>query len=375
MFPVGIEANSFNVDSKMLERDMGKVKVAIVGVGNCASALIQGVHYYSRNSKESVGLVSRAIGGLEPNDLEFVAAFDVNKRKVGKDLAEAIFQEPNNTIKICNVPRVGVKVQKGPVLDGMGKYMNGVVGISGSQDTNVASALSESGAEILVNYLPVGSSRATSYYADAALKARCGFINAMPVFIASNGKWSEKFRSANLPIAGDDVMSQFGATVLHKTIIKLCVDRGAKVDETYQLNLGGDTDFLNMLEEERLVDKRESKTSAVRAMTPYKVKTRIGPSDYVRFLDNDKICYVWIKGRYFGNIPFSLDLKLHVVDAYNSAGVMIDAIRGTKTAINRGVAGPLTSVSAYCFKHPPIQMPYNEAKEAFTEFIEGLRER
>jgi len=197
----------------------------------------------------------------------------------------------------------------------------------------------------------------------------------MPVFIASDSVWQRKFTESRLPVSGDDVMSQLGATVLHKTIVKLCADRGVKVDETYQLNLGGDTDFLNMQEEERLVHKRESKTSAVRAMTEYKVPTRIGPSDYVGFLNNDKICYVYLKGRYFGNIPLMIDVKLHVVDAYNSAGVMIDAVRGTKVALQRGVSGAMESISAYCFKHPPIQMPYNDAKKAFLEFIEGKRER
>ncbi len=226
-----------------------------------------------------------------------------------------------------------------------------------------------------MNYLPVGSTKAVQFYAGEAIRAGCGFINAMPVFIASEPSWQKKFREAQLPTAGDDVMSQLGATVLHKTIVKLCVDRGVKIDETYQLNIGGDADFLNMLEESRLVDKRISKTSAVRAMSPYEVPTRIGPSDYVPFLDNDKICYVWLKGRYFGNIPLTIDLKLHVIDAYDSAGVMVDAIRGTKIALDRGISGPLESISAYCFKHPPVQMPYNDAKTAFLEFVQGKRDR
>jgi myo-inositol-1-phosphate synthase len=358
---------------------MAKVKIAIAGIGNCASALIQGIHYYSKNSsnkEEVIGLAQYELAGMTPGDIEVVAAFDVNERKVGKDLSEAIFAKPNNTIKIAEVPNLGVKVQKAPTMDGIGKYLKPVVKISQEPDiSSVAQAIKDAGAEILVNYLPVGSTKAVEFYADQAIKAHVPFVNAMPVFIASNSTWQQKFVEAGLPTAGDDVMSQLGATVLHKTIVKLCVDRGVKIDETYQLNIGGDTDFLNMLEEGRLVDKRISKTSAVRAMSPYEIPTRIGPSDYVPFLDNDKVCYVWLKGRYFGNIPLSIDLKLHVIDAYDSAGVMVDAIRGTKIGLDRGVKGPLESISAYCFKHPPVQMPYNDAKQAFLEFIEGKRER
>lgn len=357
---------------------MSKVKVAIAGIGNCASALIQGISYYSRNSSTSeiIGLTQYSLAGITPADIEVVAAFDVNESKVGKDISEAIFAKPNNTVKIAEVPTKGVKVQKAPVLDGIGKYLKPVVKISSQPEIpSVAKAINDSGAEILVNYLPVGSTKAVEFYANEAIKANVPFINAMPVFIASDQRWQSKFAEAGLPTAGDDVMSQLGATVLHKTIVKLCVDRGVKVDETYQLNIGGDSDFLNMLEEERLVDKRISKTSAVRAMSPYEVPTRIGPSDYVPFLDNDKVCYVWLKGRYFGNIPLTIDLKLHVIDAYDSAGVMVDAIRGTKIGRDRGVKGPLESISAYCFKHPPVQMPYNEAKQAFLEFVEGRRDR
>jgi myo-inositol-1-phosphate synthase len=353
-----------------------KAKVAVVGVGNCASALIQGVDYYrGADPKEIVGLMGYDLGGLKPSDIEFVAAFDVNAKKVGRDLSEAIYAEPNNLPKICTVPSLGVTVQRGPTLDGIGKYLKEVIRISESEVVDVAQHLRDSGAEIVVNYLPVGSSEATKYYAEQALSAGCGFINAMPVFIASNDHWKARFEAKGLPIAGDDVMSQLGATVLHKTLVKLFVDRGVRIDDTYQLNLGGDTDFLNMLEEARLVDKRESKTSAVKAMAPYEIPTRIGPSDYVDFLSNDKICYVWLRGRYFGGSPITLDLKLHVVDAYNSAGIMVDAIRAMKIALNRRLAGPLVSVSAYCFKHPPVQMPYGEAKRAFLEFVEGQRNR
>jgi myo-inositol-1-phosphate synthase len=346
----------------------------MAGVGNCASALVQGLRYYSKKGPDE-GLTYWDVGGYTPKDIEFVAAFDVNSNKVGKDLSQAIFQHPNNTVQITEVPKMDVRVRKGPVLDGIGKYLKEVVPISDEPDRDVVRELKDSGAEVLVNYLPVGSTKASGSYAEAAIKAGAAFINAIPVFIASESGWARRFASAGLPVAGDDVMSQVGATVLHKTLVKMAVDRGVKVDETYQLNIGGDTDFLNMLEESRLKDKRESKTSAVRAMSPYEVPTRIGPSDYVPFLDNDKVCYIWLKGRYFGGTVVKMDVKLHVVDAYDSGGVMVDAIRGTKLALDRGVSGQLESLSAFCFKHPPVQMPYPAAKAAFEEFTSGKRER
>ena len=353
---------------------MPKIKVAIAGVGNCASALVQGIHYYSKKGPAE-GLTYWEVGGYTPKDIEFVAAFDVNVKKVGKDISQAILQAPNNTVKVAEVPSLGVRVKKGPVLDGIGKYLKDVVSVSGQPEVDVAQELKDSGAQILVNYLPVGSTKASEAYAEAALKSGVAFINAIPVFIASDPHWARRFADAGLPTAGDDVMSQVGATVLHKTLVKMAVDRGVKVDETYQLNIGGDTDFLNMLEESRLKDKRESKTSAVRAMSPYEVPTRIGPSDYVPFLDNDKVCYVFLKGRYFGGTTVKVDVKLHVVDAYDSGGVMVDAIRGTRVALDREVSGQLESLSAFCFKHPPIQMPYPAAKAAFEEFTSGKRER
>ena len=354
-----------------------KVRVAIAGVGNCASALIQGTHYYKSNKEDSIGITAYNLGGLEPGDVEFVAAFDVIDSKVGKDLSEAIFAKPNNTVKICDVEKMGVKVDKGEVLDGIGRHYSEKVRISDKSvaTTNIAKILKDTHAEILLNYLPVGSRQATQFYAERCLDAGVCFLNAIPVFIASMPKWQQAFQDRGLACAGDDVMSQLGATVLHKTLVKLFVDRGVKIDETYQLNIGGDMDFYNMLDEERLEDKRISKTSAVAAMAPYQVPMRIGPSDFVGFLENDKVCYISIKGKYFGNISLDLDLKLRVVDAYNSAGVMIDAVRGTKLAIDRGISGPLESISAYCFKHPPIQMPYSQAKTNFVQFIEGKRER
>ncbi|MDA4118960.1 MAG: inositol-3-phosphate synthase [Thaumarchaeota archaeon] len=353
---------------------MRKIKVAMAGIGNCASALVQGLQYYSKKGPDE-GLTYWDLGGYTPKDIEFVAAFDVNSRKVGKDLSQAILQPPNNTVKIVDVPKLGVQVKKGPLLDGIGKYLKDVVSVSTQPAQDVAQELKDSGAEILVNYLPVGSTEASRNYAEAALAAGVAFINAIPVFIASDAVWAARFEKAGLPVAGDDVMSQIGATVLHKTLVKMAIDRGVKVDETYQLNIGGDTDFLNMLEESRLKDKRESKTSAVRAMSPYEVPTRIGPSDYVPFLENDKVCYIWLKGRYFGGCVVKVDVKLHVIDAYDSGGVMVDAIRGARVALDRKVGGQLVSVSAYCFKHPPVQMPYPAAKAAFEEFTSGERER
>lgn len=363
-----------------------KVKVAIAGVGNCASALLQGISFYGNSyineNKEMSdgndtpeGLIAYSLGGIRPGDIEFVAAFDVVESKVGRDLADAIFANPNNTIKISDVPSTGIKVQKAKVLDGIGRRLNERVKISDSPAADVSKLLRESGAEILINYLPVGSREATQYYVEQCLDAGVSFINAIPVFIASTPKWQKAFADKNLICAGDDVMSQLGATVLHKTLVKLFVDRGVRVDETYQLNVGGDMDFYNMLDEERLEDKRISKTSAVAAMAPYEVPMRIGPSDFVGFLANDKVCYISLRGRYFGKVPVEVDVKLKVVDAYNSAGVMIDAIRGTKMAIDRGITGQLDSVSAYCFKHPPVQMPYLEAKNSFMEFIEGKIQR
>jgi myo-inositol-1-phosphate synthase len=363
-----------------------KVKVAIAGVGNCASALLQGISFYGNsyiNENKEIsdvndtpeGLIAYSLGGIRPGDIEFVAAFDVVESKVGRDLADAIFANPNNTIKISDVPSTGIKVQKAKVLDGIGRRLNERVKISDSPAADVSKLLRESGAEILINYLPVGSREATQYYVEQCLDAGVSFINAIPVFIASTPKWQKAFADKNLICAGDDVMSQLGATVLHKTLVKLFVDRGVRVDETYQLNVGGDMDFYNMLDEERLEDKRISKTSAVAAMVPYEVPMRIGPSDFVGFLANDKVCYISLRGRYFGKVPVEVDVKLKVVDAYNSAGVMIDAIRGTKMAIDRGITGQLDSVSAYCFKHPPVQKPYLEAKNSFMEFIEGKIQR
>jgi myo-inositol-1-phosphate synthase len=357
---------------------LSDLRVAVVGVGNSCSALIQGCHFYKDASEDEFipGLLHANFGGYHVRDIKFVAAFDVDERKVGSDLGEAIFMEPNNTLVFAKVPKLGVGVAKGNLLDGLGKFQRQVVKVNPeNKPSDVAGILRESKADMLVNYLPVGSERATKWYAQQALDAGCAFVNCIPSFIASVPAWQRKFEKASLPVAGDDVMSQVGATVVHKTLAKLLVDRGAFIGESYQLNIGGDTDFLNMLEEERLLTKRESKTSAVAALIPYPVPLKIGPSDYVPFLKNKKICYIWIKGRYFGDTPFSIDLKLDVIDSPDSAGIVIDAIRATKLALDRGIRGPLTSISAYAFKHPPVQAPYEVARGWVEEFIQGKRER
>jgi myo-inositol-1-phosphate synthase len=357
---------------------VGRIKVAIAGVGNCASSLVQGVEHY-KNAREDEfvpGLMHVNFGGYHIRDIEFVAAFDVDANKVGKDLAEAIFTPPNCTVKFCDVPKLGIEVMKGPVLDGLGKYLTPVIPVDGKQKpVDVAKVLEETGAEILINYLPVGSYHGTRFYAAEAIKAGCGFINCIPEFIVSDREWGRKFEEAGLPCAGDDIKSQVGATILHRTLTKLLIDRGVKVEESYQLNIGGNTDFLNMLEEERLSSKRVSKTEAVSSQIPYEVPLRIGPSDYVPFLKDRKICYIYIRGRKFGDVPLYIDVKLNVEDSPNSAGVVIDAIRAVKLALDRGTGGPLTSVSAYFFKHPPVQMPDEEARRAVEEFIAGKRDR
>jgi len=357
-----------------------KIRVAIIGVGNSASALIQGVEYYkdARENARVPGLMHVNFGGYHIKDVKFVAAFEVNKKKIGKDLAEAIFTEPNCCAKFAEVPRLGVKVSPAPILDGVAEHMKKTFNVYGDGEikpVNVVEILKESRAEILVNYLPVGSRDAARFYAQASLDAGCAFINCMPEFIASDSAWAKKFEKKRLPVAGDDVKSQVGATILHRNLARLCVDRGVIIDETYQLNLGGDTDFQNMTVEERLKTKRISKTEAVTSLVPYDLPTRIGPSDYVPFLGNKKICYLWLKGRKFGDRPLTISVKLEVEDSPNSAGVVIDIIRAVKLALDRKIAGQLLSMSAYAFKHPPIQVPDSMAKEWVEEYIKGKRER
>ncbi|OYT52646.1 inositol-3-phosphate synthase [Candidatus Bathyarchaeota archaeon ex4484_135] len=355
---------------------MGRIKVAIAGVGNCASALIQGVYYY-RNGGDLPGLMHEDLGGYKVSDIEFVAAFDVNKAKIGRDLGEAIFMEPNCCVKFADVPRLGVEVLPAPKLDGVAPHMIEPFKAYGddTKPVDVAEVLKEVDADMLINFVPVGSYQATRYYAEACLKAGVAFVNCIPEFIASDPKWAKKFEEAGLPVAGDDIKSQVGATIVHRTLVNLLVRRGAKILETYQLNIGGNTDFLNMTMEERLKTKRISKTEAVTSLVPYEVPTRIGPSDYVPFLGDTKICYIHIRALKFGGTELTIDLKLKVEDSPNSAGVVVDVIRAVKLALDRGVAGPLVSISAWAFKHPPVQVPDDVALQWVEEFIEGKRER
>ena len=359
---------------------MPEICVAVAGVGNCASALIQGVEYY-KDAKENVavhGLMHVNFGGYHIRDIKFVAAFDVNKNKIGRDLAEAIFVEPNCCARFADVPPLGVKVSPAPILDGVAEHMKKpfkVYNNSEIKQANTVGILKETNADMLVNYLPVGSRNGTRFYAQAALEAGCAFVNCIPEFIASDPEWSKKFEDKGLPVAGDDIKSQLGATILHRNLVKLCLDRGVIIDETYQLNLGGNTDFQNMTVEERLKTKRISKTEAVTSLVPYDVPTRIGPSDYVPFLGDKKICYILLKGRKFGDQPVTIKAKLEVEDSPNSAGVVIDVIRAAKIALDRKITGPLISISSYAFKHPPTQMPDSIAKQWVEDYIIGKRQR
>jgi len=356
-----------------------EIRVAIAGVGNCASALVQGVEYY-KDARENItvpGLMHVNFGGYHIRDIKFVAAFDVNKNKIGKDLSEAVFAEPNCCARFADVPPLGVKVSPAPILDGVAEHMKESFNVYNSSEvgqTDVVETLKETKTDVLVNYLPVGSRNATRFYAQEALDAGCAFVNCIPEFIASDFKWSKKFEEKGLPVAGDDIKSQLGATILHRNLVKLCIDRGVIVDETYQLNLGGNTDFLNMTVEERLKTKRISKTEAVTSLVPYELPTRIGPSDFVPFLGDKKICYIVLKGRKFGNQPAIVTVKLEVEDSPNSAGVVIDVIRAVKLALDRKIAGPLISISSYAFKHPPIQVPDSIAKQWVEDYINGKRE-
>ena len=362
-----------------------KVKVAIVGVGNCASSLIQGIYYYRNKSEEEIsGLMHYDIGGYKPWDIEVVAAFDIDARKVGRDVSKAIFEKPNCTAVFCpNVPEIGVEVQMGPVMDGFAEHMKDYPEDqrfvpADKEPVDVVKVLKESGAEVVVNYLPVGSEEATRFYAQCALEAGCAFVNCIPVFIASDEEWAKKFKEKGLPIVGDDIKSQVGATITHRVLATLMSDRGVRIDRTYQLNFGGNTDFLNMLERKRLKTKKVSKTEAVRSLLPYPIENdniHIGPSDYVPWLKDNKIAYIRLEGRLFGDVPMYIELKLSVEDSPNSAGSAIDAIRCAKLALDRGIAGPLYSISAYTMKHPPIQYPDWKAKELVDKFIKGEIER
>ena len=362
-----------------------KIKVAIIGVGNCASSLIQGIYYYKdKKPQDAIGLMHWEIGGYTPSDIEIVAAVDIDKRKVGKDVSEAIFARPNCTAVFCrDIPRMGVKVAMGQVMDGLAEHMknypeeNSFV-LSDEVETDIVKLLKDSGAEMVLNYLPVGSEDATRYYAECSLEAGVAFINCIPVFIASDNMWAEKFKQKGIPIVGDDIKAQIGATITHRTLAKLFADRGVKLERTYQLNTGGNTDFLNMLAQERLKSKKISKTEAVQSVLNKPLEPSniyVGPSDYVPWQKDNKICFLRMEGKIFGDVPMNLELRLSVEDSPNSAGCAIDAIRCCKLALDRGIAGRLISISAYTMKHPPLQYPDEKAREMVEEFIEGKRER
>ncbi|HHY59187.1 MAG TPA: inositol-3-phosphate synthase [Clostridia bacterium] len=363
---------------------MGKIKIAIVGVGNCASALLQGIEMYKNSPENTIGLMHYNLGGYTPGDIEVVAAFDIDRRKVGKPLREAIFAKPNCAqVFYENLPDYPVTVQMGHVLDGVSDHMAHYPDdrrfiVADAEPCDVAKVLKESGAEILINYLPVGSEQAARFYAEACLEAGVGFINAMPVFIASDPEWAKRFEEKGLPLIGDDVKSQVGATIVHRTLTKLFENRGVVLDRTYQLNFGGNTDFLNMLNHSRLSSKKKSKTQSVQSELKVALPDdmiHIGPSDYVPWLNDNKICYIRMEGRGFGHVPLTLEVKLSVEDAPNSGGVMIDAIRCMKLAFDRGISGLLYSISAYTMKSPPVQYTDTEAKQMVEDFIAGRRER
>jgi len=353
-----------------------KVRVAIVGVGNCASALIQGVHFY-RNAKDDErvpGLMHVNLGGYHVRDIEFVAAFDVVDTKVGKDLSEAMFAYPNNTYRFAEVPKLGVPVSRGMTHDGLGKYLSQILTKAPGPTANIVKMLKDSGADVLINYLPVGSEMATKWYMEQALEAGCGVVNAIPVFIASSPYWAPRFAEKKLPIIGDDIKSQVGATILHRLLASLFVDRGVRLDHTYQLNFGGNTDFMNMLERERLESKKISKTGAVTSMLPYELTNEdvhVGPSDYVPWLKDRKFCHIRMEGTTFGDVPLLLEAKLEVWDSPNSAGVVIDALRCVKLGMERGIGGPLISPSSYFMKTPPKQFKDEIALEKTEAFIRG----
>jgi myo-inositol-1-phosphate synthase len=366
---------------------MTKIKIAIVGIGNCASSLIQGIEYYKhKEPKDAIGLMHWDIGGYSPCDIEVVAAFDFDKRKAGKDLAEAIFQSPNCTTVFCeNVPMTGVKVSMGLNLDGFSEHMKDydekqtfvLSEMDQPSKEDVIRILTDSGAEMFLNYLPVGSEETVKFYASCALEAGVAFINCMPVFIASGGDWGKKFEEKGIPIVGDDIKAQIGATITHRTLADLFTKRGVKLDRTYQLNTGGNTDFLNMLNRDRLASKKISKTEAVQSVLKERLPEddiHIGPSDYVPWQKDNKICFLRMEGRLFGDVPMNLELRLSVEDSPNSAGCVIDIIRITKLALERGKGGILYSPSSYFMKHPPMQYTDDEAYQMVEDFIAGKRE-
>jgi len=353
-----------------------KVRVAIIGVGNCASSLVQGVQFY-RDAADGVfipGLMHASLGGYHIGDIEFTAAFDVVEGKVGKDLGEAIYAYPNNTYRFAEVPKLGVPVYRGMTHDGLGKYLSEVVKKAPGPTDDIVRILKETQTDVVVSYLPVGSEMATKWYVEQILEAGCAMVNCIPVFIASQGYWQKRFEERGLPIIGDDIKSQVGATIVHRALTNLFVDRGVRLDRTYQLNFGGNTDFLNMLERERLESKKISKTGAVTSQLPYTLppeNVHVGPSDYVPWLTDRKMCYIRMEGTTFGNVPLEVELKLEVWDSPNSAGVVIDAVRCAKLALDRGVKGAVIGPSSYFMKTPPKQFTDDEARQRTEDFIAG----
>jgi len=359
------------------ELKLGKIRVAVAGVGNCCSSLVQGVHYYGhgRRSQGKPEIAHLKLGRYKVDDIEFVAVFDVDARKVGRDLSEAILAEPNNAPKFSEVPKTNVKVLRGELLDGVGQFASSKVSVDNSDTVDVAKELKKSGAEVLVNFLPTGAVKASKYYATCSIKSKCGFLNATPTAIASSIEWQKKFRRARMPLAGDDVMDQVGSTVLHKTVLRMLATRGVGIDESYQLDIGGGTESLNALERERSEIKRKVKSKSVMSVVPYSFPLVAGSSDYVDFMENSRTSYFWIKGKYYAGIPFTMDIRLNMVDGPASSSTILDAIRGMKIALDRGVSGPLTSVSAYGFKMPPKSTNPEEAGCWLKDFVAGKRDR
>jgi myo-inositol-1-phosphate synthase len=357
---------------------MGKIRVGIIGVGNCASALVQGIEYYKTTGESEIGLMYPEIGGYRIEDIVFTSAFDVGENKVGQPLSEAIYKEPNLVRWVPKVSNCDVIVKEAPILDGVGIYVeNKIKPIRNQRPIDVLrreiiDEIKRSKTEVLVNYLPVGSQLATEFWADIALETGCGFVNCIPVFIASNKTWADRFAKKGIPVVGDDIKSVVGATIVHRTLAKLCADRGTVIDQTYQINIGGNTDFLNMKEVERLESKKISKTEAVQSVLPKRLpedKIYVGPSDFIPQLGNTKIAFIRIQGRMFANIPFTIELRLEVDDKANSAGIAVDAIRCCKLALDRGIGGPLIEASAWLMKHPPKQMDDGEAKKMLEQWI------
>jgi myo-inositol-1-phosphate synthase len=358
---------------------LGKINVAVIGVGNCASSLIQGVQYYQEAKEDELvpGLMHVNLGGYHVSDINFVAAFDIDKNKVGKDLAEAIFTLPNNTYKFCDVPVTGVTVQRGMTHDGLGEYLSKIIQKAPGSTVDIVQVLRDTGTDVVLNYLPVGSEEATKWYVEQILEAGCGLINCIPVFIAREKYWRQRFEKKGLPVIGDDIKSQVGATIVHRVMTRLFRERGVRLERTYQLNFGGNTDFYNMLERDRLESKKISKTNAVTSQLDYNMgaeNVHVGPSDYVPWLDDRKFCHIRMEGLTFGDVPLNVEMKLEVWDSPNSAGVVIDAIRCCKLALDRGLKGALEGPAAYFMKSPPVQYSDDEAHRMVEEFIATNRQ-